>query len=179
MEGVVKVACVQAEPVAFEREATIDKLEKLVAEVAGAGARLALFPETFIPVYPSNRWVRYLAGWSGDDSGDASDVFARLAQQSVTIPGPDSDRLAEIVGSLAEFASRPSLNWTAATATPAARRRPTTTSRRFLRRARRGWAAPTGFREAKCPNPSCASRSDTATGVASLLCAAGASSSSR
>src|SRR5437762_5081741 len=96
MEGVVKVACVQAEPVAFEREATIDKLDKLVAEVAGAGARLALFPETFIPVYPSNRWVRYLAGWSGGDSGDARDVFARLAQQSLTIPGPDSDRLAEI-----------------------------------------------------------------------------------
>jgi nitrilase len=96
VESLVKVACVQAEPVAFEREATIDKLEKLVAEVAGAGARLALFPETFIPVYPSNRWVRYLAGWSADDSGDARDVFARLAQQSVTIPGPDSDRLAEI-----------------------------------------------------------------------------------
>jgi nitrilase len=96
MQGVVKVACVQAEPIAFEREATIDKLEKLVAEAAGEQARLALFPETFIPVYPSNRWVRYLAGWSGDDSGDARDVFARLAQQSVTIPGPDSDRLAEI-----------------------------------------------------------------------------------
>jgi nitrilase len=96
VEAVVKVACVQAEPVAFEREATIDKLEHLVAEVAGADARLALFPETFIPVYPSNRWVRYLAGWSGDDSGDARDIFARLAQQSVTIPGPDSDRLAEI-----------------------------------------------------------------------------------
>jgi len=96
MEGVVKVACVQAEPVAFEREATIDKLEHLVAQVAGEDARLALFPETFIPVYPSNRWVRYLAGWSGDDSGDARDIFARLAQQSVTIPGPDSDRLAEI-----------------------------------------------------------------------------------
>jgi nitrilase len=96
VESLVKVACVQAEPVAFEREATIDKLERLVAEVAGAGARLALFPETFIPVYPSNRWVRYLAGWSADDSGDARDVFARLAQQSVTIPGPDSDRLAEI-----------------------------------------------------------------------------------
>jgi nitrilase len=96
MQGVVKVACVQAEPIAFEREATIDKLEKLVAEAAGEQARLVLFPETFIPVYPSNRWVRYLAGWSGDESGDARDVFARLAQQSVTIPGPDSDRLAEI-----------------------------------------------------------------------------------
>src|SRR5205823_13420959 len=96
MEGVVKVACVQAEPVAFEREATIDKLEKLVAEVAGAGARLALFPETFIPVYPSNRWVRSLGGGIGDETGDAGDVFARLAQPSVTIPGPDSDRLAEV-----------------------------------------------------------------------------------
>jgi nitrilase len=96
MEGVVKVACVQAEPVAFEREATIDKLEHLVAQVAGEDARLALFPETFIPIYPSNRWVRYLAGWSGDDTGDARDIFARLAQQSVTVPGPDSDRLAEI-----------------------------------------------------------------------------------
>src|SRR5438093_4786691 len=96
MEGVVKVACVQAEPVPFDRAATIDKLEGLAAEVAAAGARLALFPETFIPVYPSNRWVRYLAGWGGADAGDARDVFARLAQQSVTIPGPDSDRLAEI-----------------------------------------------------------------------------------
>jgi nitrilase len=96
MEGVVKVACVQAEPIAFEREATIDKLERLVAEVAGADAHLALFPETFIPVYPSNRWVRFLAGWSEDGSSDARDAFARLAQQSLTIPGPDSDRLAEI-----------------------------------------------------------------------------------
>src|SRR5207249_8331369 len=54
------------------------------------------FPGTIIPVYPSNRWDRYLAGWSGDDTGDARDVFARLAQQSVTIPGQDSDRLAAI-----------------------------------------------------------------------------------
>ncbi|MFL5945162.1 MAG: carbon-nitrogen hydrolase family protein [Gaiellaceae bacterium] len=96
MQETVKVACVQAEPVAFDRTATIDKLEALAAEAAQAGARLALFPETFIPVYPSNRWVRYLAGWGGDEAGDARGVFGRLAQQSVTVPGPDSDRLAEI-----------------------------------------------------------------------------------
>ncbi len=96
MNDKVKVACVQAEPVAFDRSATIDKLEGLVAQVAGEGARLALFPETFIPVYPSNRWVRYLAGWGGAEAGDGRAVFARLAQQSVSIPGPDSDRLAGI-----------------------------------------------------------------------------------
>jgi nitrilase len=96
MQDVVKVACVQAEPVAFDRAATIDKLEGLVQEVAAAGARLALFSETFIPVYPSNRWVRYLAGWGGDEAGNGRAAFARLAQQSLEIPGPDSDRLAQI-----------------------------------------------------------------------------------
>ena len=96
MQDVVKVACVQAEPVAFDRTATIDKLEGLVQEVGAAGARLALFSETFIPVYPSNRWVRYLAGWGGDEAVNGRATFARLAQQSLEIPGPDSDRLAQI-----------------------------------------------------------------------------------
>jgi nitrilase len=88
----VKVACVQAEPVLFERGATIDKLESLAAEAAGAGARLALFPEAFIPAYPSSRWARHLAGWDGD----ARPIYARLARESITIPGPDAERLGEI-----------------------------------------------------------------------------------
>jgi nitrilase len=92
MEEKVKVACVQAEAVVFDRAATIDKLDALAAEVAANGARLALFPETFIPVYPSSRWARHLAGWDGD----ARPLYARLARESLTIPGPDSDRLAEI-----------------------------------------------------------------------------------
>jgi hypothetical protein len=48
VQDVVKVACVQAEPVAFDRAATIDKLEGLVAEVAREGARLALFPDQLV-----------------------------------------------------------------------------------------------------------------------------------
>jgi nitrilase len=89
----VKVACVQAEPVLFERTATIDKLGSLAAEASGAGAQLALFPEAFIPVYPSSRWARHLAGWDG---GDARAGYARLARESIAIPGPDSDRIGEI-----------------------------------------------------------------------------------
>jgi nitrilase len=92
MNDAVKVACVQAEPVLFDRAATIDKVEALAGEVAGNGARLALFPEAFVPAYPSNRWVGFLAG--GD--GDARAVYARLARESVAVPGPDSDRLAQI-----------------------------------------------------------------------------------
>jgi len=91
MQDVVKVACVQAESVAFDRAATMDKVEQLAKEVADNGARLALFPEAFIPVYPSNRWARFLAGWS-----DSTEMWAKLAQESITVPGPDSDRLAQI-----------------------------------------------------------------------------------
>jgi nitrilase len=88
----VKVACVQAEPVILDRAATIDKLAQLAAEAADGGAKLALFPEAFIPVYPSSRWARHLT--HGD--GNAKEVFGRLAQQSLRIPGPDVDRIAGI-----------------------------------------------------------------------------------
>jgi len=88
----VKVACVQAEPVILDRAATIDKLAQLAAEAADGGAKLALFPEAFIPVYPSSRWARHLTHWDGN----AKEVFGRLAQQSLRIPGPDVDRIAEI-----------------------------------------------------------------------------------
>jgi nitrilase len=91
MDEAVKVACVQAQSVAFDRAATIDKLDGIAGEVARNGARLALFPEAFIPVYPSSRWARYLAGWA-----DGTNAWARLAQESITVPGPDSDRLAAI-----------------------------------------------------------------------------------
>jgi nitrilase len=93
METPVKVACVQAESVYFDRAATIEKIDALAGEIAANGARLALFPETFIPVYPSSRWARHLAGWDG---GNARPLYGRLARESITVPGPDSDRLASI-----------------------------------------------------------------------------------
>jgi nitrilase len=79
--------------VILDLSGTLDKVEALAGEAAGAGAILAVFPETFIPAYPSNRWARYLAG-GGD--GRAKAAYARLVQESVEIPGPASDRLAEI-----------------------------------------------------------------------------------
>jgi nitrilase len=91
MREPVKVACAQVEPVLFDRDATIDRIAEVASEVAAKGARLVLFPEAFIPAYPSNRWVRFLAG--GEDSKAA---YAKLARSSLELPGPDSDRLAGI-----------------------------------------------------------------------------------
>ena len=42
MQDVAKVACVQAESVAFDRAATIEKVDALATEIADNGARLAL-----------------------------------------------------------------------------------------------------------------------------------------
>ena len=60
----ITVACVQAEPVVLDREATIDKLDALTAEAKAAGAALVVFPETFIPAYPALGLGERLAGWA-------------------------------------------------------------------------------------------------------------------
>jgi nitrilase len=89
----VVAACVQAEPVVLDRTATIDKLARLTAEAAGHGARVIVFPETFVPAYPSSAWAKALAGWADPR---AKAAFAMLARESLAVPGPDADRLGEI-----------------------------------------------------------------------------------
>lgn len=50
-----KVAAVQADPVHLDLDATLTKMEGLIAEAAGNGANLIVFPETFLAAYPA--WV--------------------------------------------------------------------------------------------------------------------------
>ena len=90
MERSVNVACVQAEPVIFDREGTLGRVEELAAEAAGNGAELVVFPETFIPAYPSSRWAKAFAGWQ---SPAAKQTFALLAQNSVAVGSPAELRL--------------------------------------------------------------------------------------
>ena len=93
MRAPVKAACVQVEPAILDREATIDIVAARTAEAAGTGAGLVVFPETFIPAYPSSVWARALAGWG---EPGAKEAFALLHRESLELPGPDADRLAGI-----------------------------------------------------------------------------------
>ena len=93
MEASVKAACVQAEPAILDREATLERLDALTAEAAGEHAQLVVFPEAFIPAYPSSVWAKALAGWADPR---AKAAFARLARESVAVPGPAADRIAAI-----------------------------------------------------------------------------------
>jgi nitrilase len=91
--GEVRVACCQVEPVVLDRERTLDKLAATAAAAAGDGAQLVVFPETFVPAYPSSAWANALAGW---DEPGAKEAYALLARESVAVPGPDCERLGAV-----------------------------------------------------------------------------------
>jgi nitrilase len=91
MEAAVRVACVQVEPAILDRAATLDRVAERTAEAAAAGATLVVFPETFVPAYPSSAWAKALAGWG--DPG-AKEAFALLHRESLELPSPDAERLA-------------------------------------------------------------------------------------
>lgn len=52
----MKAAAVQAEPVWFDLEATVDKTCKIIQDVAKNGADVVAFPECFVPGYPAWIW---------------------------------------------------------------------------------------------------------------------------
>jgi nitrilase len=93
MREPVRVACVQVEPAILDRARTIDRVAEHTAAAAGTGATLVVFPETFIPAYPSSAWAKALAGWG---EPGAKEAFALLHRESLEVPGPDADRLAAI-----------------------------------------------------------------------------------
>jgi nitrilase len=51
-----RVAVIQRPPVFLNKAETIGTAVSIVREVAGAGARLIVFPEAFIPGYPAWIW---------------------------------------------------------------------------------------------------------------------------
>ena len=86
----VAAAVVQAAPVAFEVEATLDKVERMTAESAAGGARLVVFPEAFVSCYPRGLTFGATVG-SRTPEGRA--WFRRYWESSIDVRGPAVDRL--------------------------------------------------------------------------------------
>lgn len=90
---VLRAAVVQAAPVLFDREATLDRVAERAAAAAAHGARLVVFPEAFIPAYPRGLGFGAVVG---SRSSAGRDLWARYWQQSVSVPGAAVDRLGAI-----------------------------------------------------------------------------------
>jgi predicted amidohydrolase len=89
----IKVAVVQAE-VAPDLATGLEQTRELAARAAKMGAKLVVFPETWLPGYPV--WLdvcRDVALW---DHAPVKRVFARMAADSVVVNGESGAAIAEI-----------------------------------------------------------------------------------
>ena len=89
----VRAAVVQAAPVAFECEPTLDKVARLAQEAAAQGAQLAVFPEAFISAYP--RGLDFGAT-IGNRTAAGREDFRRYWESAIEVPGPAVERLGRI-----------------------------------------------------------------------------------
>jgi nitrilase len=91
-EQQIKVAVVQAAPVLFDREATLEKARGLIAQVAEQGAQLILFPEAFVPAYP--RGLSFGTA-VGSRSPEGRKIWQSYWENSVEVPGPATEKLGD------------------------------------------------------------------------------------
>ena len=87
----VRVAAIQATPVILDAERCVQRAEQLLNDAADQGAQLAVLPECFIPLYPSNMWARGASGFGGWD-----ELWEQLWANAVDVPGPLIDRLIDV-----------------------------------------------------------------------------------
>jgi nitrilase len=85
--GTIRVAAVQLSPDIETPANTITRVLGTIAEAAGRGARLIVFPETFVPYYPYFSFVQPPAVTGAE--------HLRLYEHAVVVPGPVTDAVAE------------------------------------------------------------------------------------
>ncbi len=86
----IKAAVVQAAPVLFDREASVEKAYGLALEAGKKGANLILFPEAFIPAYPRGLSFGMVVG---SRSPEGRETWERYWANAVEVPGPTTEAL--------------------------------------------------------------------------------------
>lgn len=89
-KDIIRTAVVQAAPILFNREATVEKTVKLIKEAGREGAKLILFPEAFIPAYPRGLSFGAVVG-SRSEKG--RELWQLYWENSVDVPGPVTETL--------------------------------------------------------------------------------------
>src|SRR5580704_14362105 len=88
----VPVAVVQAGSILYDSAGTLAKAERLIAEAAAGGARLAVFPEAFIGGYPKGA---DFGARVGSRTAEGRKLFRRYFEGAIDVPGPATARLGE------------------------------------------------------------------------------------
>ena len=88
-----KISVVQATPVLFDVNASLDKVEHWVNKAAKENPDLILFPEAFLPGYP--RGLSF-GTKIGDRSEQGRDTWLQYWDNSVSVPGNHTEKLGKI-----------------------------------------------------------------------------------
>jgi nitrilase len=84
---IVRAAAMQLAPDIEHHGGTLDKVCRGIEDAAAAGAKLVVFPETFVPYYPYFSFVRPPVAMGAD--------HMRLYERAVVVPGPVTHAVGE------------------------------------------------------------------------------------
>ena len=87
----MKVAVIQKPPVLLDRHSTMAVAPKSVADAVDVGAKLLVFPETYLPGYPAYIWRLR----PGGDMALSADLHARLRANAIDLAGDGLSPLQE------------------------------------------------------------------------------------
>lgn len=102
LEKNCKVALIQAAPVLFDKDATIDKVVMGILEAGKQGANLIVFPESFVPCYPCGMTFGFTVGGRSEEGRKDWKVYY---DNSVIVPSVDTDRIAKAAGQAQAYVS--------------------------------------------------------------------------
>jgi nitrilase len=88
-----RAAVIQAGSILYDTAGTLEKAGHFAADAAREGARLAVFPEAFVGGYPKGC---DFGARVGSRSPEGRKQFRRYFESAIAVPGPETDRLAEI-----------------------------------------------------------------------------------
>src|SRR5258707_1448369 len=89
----VRVAIAQSAPAYLDKRASLAKALDLIQQAAKRGAQLVAFGETWLPGYPA--WLDVCPGAALWENASAKEVFAKLRNNSITVPGEEVHALSE------------------------------------------------------------------------------------
>ncbi len=91
-----RVAVVQAAPVMFDTQRSLEKLAALTSDAAKRGAKLVVFPEAFIAGYPKGHDFGVRVGMR---SPEGRDEFRRFFDSAIELPGDAASFIGEVAKS--------------------------------------------------------------------------------
>lgn len=87
-EKMCKIALVQAEPVLFDKEKTVEKALQCIGEAAQNGAQIVVFPESFVPCYPYGMNFGFSVG---SRTREGREDWKRYYDNSMVVPGTETE----------------------------------------------------------------------------------------